>query len=269
MLKTGKNKNHLAIAASIVVLLIFLHFFRITQPAESFIVYAFRPVLSKFYSASAYIRSKYYEQTKKGDLLAEIDELQKYANELIIRNSRLQALEEENAVLRQYLGFASTTQAKLIMADIISGGEPESGNEQVIMIGKGSKDGLYPGLAVVSSQGVIVGKLVEVKESSSSACLSTNQRCKFAATTEKLDSTTGIVEGDLGLTIKMGFIPQTKEIKVGDIVITSGLEKNIPRGLVVGLVSKVVRESNELWQSATIEPLAEPATLRVVSVLLP
>ena len=64
-------------------------------------------------------------------------------------------------------------------------------------------------------------------------------------------------------------IPQSEKVSLDDIVITSGLGENIPRGLVVGKVILVNSESNEIWQSATIEPLANFDNLTLVSVILP
>jgi cell shape-determining protein MreC len=81
--------------------------------------------------------------------------------------------------------------------------------------------------------------------------------------------TSGVVEGDLGLTIKMDFIPQAEKIKVDDIVVTSGLEKNIPRGLVIGKIIQVNSDSNEIWQKATVESLMNLEDLTIVSILPP
>ncbi|MBU2416305.1 rod shape-determining protein MreC, partial [Patescibacteria group bacterium] len=70
-----------------------------------------------------------------------------------------------------------------------------------------------------------------------------------------------------GLTIKMDFIPQNKRINNEDIVITSGLEKNIPKGLVIGKITRINKNNNEVWQNAIIEPLADLDNLIIVSVL--
>lgn len=99
--------------------------------------------------------------------------------------------------------------------------------------------------------------------------MTNNSDCKLAATILGDTKTNGITAGDLGLTIKMDFIPQTVIIKPGDLVVTSGLEDAIPRGLVIGKVSTVTKESNDLWQSAVIEPLINPDDLIIISVLLP
>ena len=91
----------------------------------------------------------------------------------------------------------------------------------------------------------------------------------MAATVLNQEGTGGITEGDLGLTLKMGFIPQSKNIKKDDIVVTSGLEYLIPRGLALGRIIEVSKDNNELWQNAVIESMADNDNLVIVSVLLP
>ena len=67
----------------------------------------------------------------------------------------------------------------------------------------------------------------------------------------------------------MNYIPQSEKINNNDVVITSGLGGNIPRGLVVGKVSQINNRSNEIWQDVNIEPLFNINTLTIVTVLIP
>ena len=121
----------------------------------------------------------------------------------------------------------------------------------------------------MASKGTIVGKIVEAKNNISKVELTNNEQCKIAATILNSEKTTGITQGELGLTIRMDFIPQSEEIKIDDIVVTSGLEQTIPRGLVIGKISDVNRENNELWQTARLNTLIDPSDLVIVSVLVP
>ena len=98
--------------------------------------------------------------------------------------------------------------------------------------------------------------------------MTTSPGCKLAAAIQNQTKAQGITDGDLGLTIKMNYIPQLEKISLGDTVITSGLGDKIPRGLVIGKVIEVVSESNEVWQGATIEPLVNLNTLTVVTVII-
>lgn len=258
------------ILGATIVLLIFLHFSGISRSVESKILYFLNPVLSRVYSFSSRLRITYNEQTKKSDLLGKIKKLEDENNSLIMENSRLKSTEDENKILREYLLFKQKSNLSFVLANIISrqniNFENSGGN---IIINKGERDDLKIGMAVIGGEGVIIGKVINIKDDDAEVCLITGSDCKLAATMQNKDKTVGLVSGEFGLTVKMEFIPQTEEINNGDIVITSGLEENIPRGLVIGRVSEVKKKNNELWQSAIIEPLVDADNLAIVSVILP
>lgn len=265
------DTRRIIIYIAVLALLIFLHSFQIIAPLENLVIRMISPLFSGFYSLSSNLRISYNVQTDKRNLWNVIKEMEARDLQLENENVKLKMLEEENQKLREHLNFKTSRNQRLILGNILSaGGLDNPGNlDQSIIIDKGSADGLAPGLAVVSSQGVIIGKVSEVKDNFSQVRLNTNDQCKLAATILNQDKTSGITEGDMGLTVKMKFIPQTMELKIGDIVVTSGLEENIPRGLIIGKISQTDKENNGLWQNATIEPLVNLDNLVIVSVLLP
>lgn len=269
MLKVGIKK--LATSIAVIGLLIFLHFIGILRPVENIIIGILNPIFSGFYSVSSNVRIKYNEQTSKADLLKKIERLESQNSRLIEGNTKLKIAEEENKILREHLKFLTKNKCRFVISNVISRGDimDISGCTETMIINKGTKDGIYAGLGVVSSQGTIVGKIIEAKDNISKVYLINNSKCKLAATVLNQEKTSGITEGKLGLTIKMGFISHDNGIKINDIVVTSGLEQLIPRGLVIGKVMEVNKESNKIWQSAVIEPLADLDGLIIVSVLLP
>lgn len=269
MKKIRSKKTFVFIA--VVVLVIFFHFLGILSPIERIFFKALSPVAKGFYSLSSSIRIKYNEQTSKVDLYARIRELESQFNQLADENANLKMIEAENSILREHLQFLSEKKYKYVMSNVISRGDIGESSErtETILIDKGLKEGVYAGLPVLSSQGIIIGKIAEAKEDIAKVILTNNVKCKLAATVLNQQKTSGVTEGELGLTIKMGFIPQFDQIKAGDMIITSGLERTIPRGLIIGRVAEVKKESNELWQTATIEPMVDSDELVIVSVLIP
>ena len=111
--------------------------------------------------------------------------------------------------------------------------------------------------------------IIEVKNDISRVCYLTSQKCKFAAVPEGREGTMGVMEGRLGLTAIMDFIPQSEALIEGEKIITSGLEPGIPRGLMLGRVTRIVSENNDVWKKAEIEPLSDFNQLTIASVLLP
>ncbi|MDD4332914.1 MAG: rod shape-determining protein MreC [Patescibacteria group bacterium] len=261
----------ISIFVAVILLLIFLHFIKILSPVENAVIFVLNPFARQLHSLSSSWRSSYEEKTKNKDLVNEVFLLEKKINELSVENAQLKALEEENKILRGYLQFLKEKEFKYVLADVVSSSffsNPEE-NEKKITINKGSKAGLSPGLALINSEGMIIGKISEVKDYISLAYLSTDSNCRLAATIQGETETEGVTEGDLGLTIKMNFVPQAKGIKLDDSVVTSGLEKNIPAGLLIGKVTQVEKENNEIWQKAIIEPMVDIDSISVVSVLMP
>ncbi len=265
------DKKYTVIFVAVIGLLVFLHLTKILLPAENLLRTIINPLLGKFYSISTDLRTGYSEQTDKRNLTNEVKRLEIRARELTVENARLKSLEEENQILREHLRFSNSHDYDFVLANVISRGEIADlpSRNQILIIDKGTKHGLSLGLPVLSSQGIIIGKIAEVKDNVSKVNLTTDSQCKLAATIQNRDKTLGVAEGELGLTIIMNFIPQTEGVEIGDIIVTSGLEEKVPRGLVIGTVSQVLRESNEVWQSTAIEPLASLDGLVIVSVLLP
>lgn len=263
----ASSLNNIIKYSAVAALLIFFHYIGVLPPVESAATKILNPVFKYFYSASAKINSVFDSQSKKTDLLDETKKLKELNEQLIVENSKLKMLDEENKILREHLNFLTAAKPKLILANIISRGEDLQ--PQVMSIDKGLSNGLYKGLAVLNSNGIIIGKIFSIKDNISEIYLTTSPSCKLAAMVQNKNKTAGIVEGDLGLTMQMKLIPQTEEIKIGDTIVTSGLEQSVPRGLLIGTVASVNRENNELWQSATIEPIADINELSIVSILLP
>lgn len=276
MLRFNVRKYIIIVAA--ILLLLVLHYAKLLNPVEAFLAKGLKPVFKIFYSFGSGLSQTYFDQTVKIDLAAELKGARETVNKLTAENAELKFLQEENSTLRKQLNFLAKSGGRHLMANIISRGELTGDSEsgQAVVVDKGLKDGLFAGLAAVSfvspgdeRQGAVIGKIVNVKDHIAEVYLVTSKNCKLAAAILGEKKTSGIVSGELGLTIKMDFIPQTENIKEGDLVATSGLERNIPRGLLIGRVTKVIKENNQVWQSATIEPQINLDALSVVSILLP
>jgi rod shape-determining protein MreC len=66
----------------------------------------------------------------------------------------------------------------------------------------------------------------------------------------------------------MDMIPQNKVVKKGDLVATSGLGQEFPRGLLIGEVEEIDNSDNTLFQKARVKPLVNFQDLRIVFVIL-
>lgn len=256
---------------SLLVLIVLLigHYSGLLKPLENFIFSSSQPLNKIFYRQSSDINS--YSEKNNHNFKEELASCEQKAVALAVDSAKVNELQDENNKLRSFINFYSNHEYRKIYAYVLAQEflSEKSEARQNIVIDKGFKDGVSIGLGVIDENGVIIGKVIESKDHSAKICLVTSSSCKLAATLQNENKTIGVSEGSLGLTIKMNFIPQTEVININDLVVTSGLGEIIPRGLLIGRVSEVFDKSNEIWQSATIEPLVNLNNLTIVSVVLP
>lgn len=263
-----KDKKKYRFFLAVAVLLIFLNIigfssfgqrllFKIIYPGSFFI---------KNFSSFSSLDTK-----SKPELIENISSLEKSIESSQAELARLYSLEEENEKLRQYLKFFEENSYEYVLAKVLWQENllNLSSYNQNIVINKGAKDGLRIGLAVVNESGVIVGKVIEVNETNSRVCLINNNFCKMAVSINNSSSSIGLAEGDLGLSVKLNFVSQNEIVSVGDMVITSGLEKDIPRGLAVARINNIEQEVNDIWQNVNAEALFNINNLNIVSIIIP
>lgn len=270
-MKKIKKNNPIFISLVVFGLLVFLHGLGALRPFENFFLRTLKPVSERFYGLGNAFSRSYQDSEDQQSLKAKVEELSRELVRLTVENSKQKELVEENAKLSSQLKFLNDNNFKAVAAAVIAREALAEGTDegQDLIINKGTRDGITIGQGVVSENGFIIGKVIETKEMSAKICLTTSPECKLAAAVQNQTKTQGITDGDLGLTIKMNYIPQVEKITVGDTVITSGLGGKIPRGLVIGKIIELRNESNEVWQDATIEPLLNLNNLTVVTVITP
>lgn len=188
----------------------------------------------------------------------------KAANE-IIKETELQHLQKENAELRNQLHFKPKISITTVGAEIIS---REIGNlHQVVIVNRGTKDNVAVNQPVITGQGILVGKVIKVDTAVAWVRLLSDGQSAVGATVVNDSGSVGIVEGGYGLSLQMRFIPRDEIITVGERVVTSGLEPNLPSGLVIGTIAMVQNEAYQLFQTAILTPLGEFSKLRLLNII--
>lgn len=188
------------------------------------------------------------------------------ANSCTVESTRLTQLELENNELRTQLHFLKNT-AHHVGATVIGRALDPIGTS--IIIDRGEADGITLNRPVIVSNGYFIGKIARVDKYTSVVRLMSDYQSKTAATVDNRDKSLGVVEGGFGLTVRLNLIPQNEVIRPGDVVITSGLEPDVPRGLAIGTVEVVEKKPQEPFQQAIIKPSADLHALTVVSIILP
>ena len=140
-------------------------------------------------------------------------------------------------------------------------------SSDTILVNKGLNDGLTPGLPVITSQKILVGKISEVYKNFSKVMIISNKESSFDAEIENREAI-GIAKGKGGLKLYLDFIPKEKEILEGDIVVTSALGGIFPKGLLVGQIKDIKRSDIEPFQQAEISPFFNIKELETLFILI-
>jgi rod shape-determining protein MreC len=201
-------------------------------------------------------------------LQRENEELRDLVDQLMIENVRLSEAAAENEVLRQQLNFKRNNPSfDIRSADVIGRviGRDPSNILQVLIIDVGTRDGVTPGMPVVTAQG-LVGHVTEVSDRSARVLLITDASSSVNALLQR-SRATGVVQGQIGGNLVMRYIAQGEDVQVNDIVLTSGLGGNYPKRLVIGQVTAVHQRDIDLFQEAEVKPTVNFGRLEVVMVI--
>jgi rod shape-determining protein MreC len=163
--------------------------------------------------------------------------------ELSLRNSWLQEEHLENQRLRELLKFRSELTYQVTPADLVAS-EPNRRYFSVL-INKGSVEGVKRNMPVVNMHG-LVGKIVEVSPHSSVVQLMIDPSFRASALDQR-SRVYGIIKPGSGFTLRLDNVPLTEDVRVGDVVISSGLGGIFPPGIQIGMVTAV--ESQETYST--------------------
>ena len=200
------------------------------------------------------------------DLLHVREENARLRQELArVRSDRalLAELQVENRHLGELLELRDALGTTAVAANVI--GSDATGLSRTLILASGSSNGIRPGMAVLSNQGV-VGKIIAVSPHASRVLLIDDHNSALDGFDQR-SRARGIVAGlvDDGLILK--YADRSQDIRNGDTVVTSGLDGIFPRGLLVGTIKSVHREGPGLFLGVRIAPAVDFRGLEQVLVI--
>ena len=208
--------------------------------------------------------------------VAEISHLHEQNKQLreeveLLRAQNLTASEyaSENQRLRNLLGYKqAAVQFDLVAASVI--GRESASWSSVIVINRGTFDGVANNMAVVTEMG-LVGHVMEAGLNSSKVQLLLDPRSSVGTLIQRPESrVAGIVEGDIKNPNfpKMVNIPKDSDVQVNDMVVTSGFGGVYPKGIVVGKIIEIHNEEGGLLKYGVLDPSVDFQKLEDVAVIV-
>jgi rod shape-determining protein MreC len=172
------------------------------------------------------------------------------------------ALAEQSRMLQKLLDMKMETPLKTTAAYVIAGAA--SPDFRTATIDKGTSDGLKPDMAVISPAGV-VGRIILPTSRAAKIQLLIDRDAAAGAVTER-GRAQGVVVGT-GTSLRFDHVPGTADIKVGDRVVTSGIEGIYPKGFEIGQIESIERRAGE-FSAIIIRPTVEFSSIEAVLVVL-
>ncbi len=194
-------------------------------------------------------------------------ELGRLKAERLLTNARLQklnTLEAENARLRAMLEARAQVRDRTRVAEIMSVDANPYNHSLVIDIG--TRDGVTNGQALVDADGV-VGQVIEAGLMTSQAMLISDTDHALPVEVNRNGLRTIVVGTGKIDQLKLPFVVNNADIRVGDLLVTSGLGGAFPAGYPVAIVETVTRIPQEPYADVTAKPSASLGQVREVMLI--
>lgn len=202
------------------------------------------------------------------NLEAENEKLRKENRVFRANNKILSAWASRGRQLERLLKFKESSPAEMLAAKVIGRSVSPYFRVVRIQIDRGKSD-VEPGMPVVVPEGV-VGRIHRVFGMYSDVLLSVDPSSRIDVVDQRTGSR-GILRGggaQKKYMARIEYLLRQDEVKVGDLVVTSGMGGRFPRDLPVGTIVKVVKKNFGLYQEVVVKPAVDFSKLTKVMVVV-
>ena len=191
------------------------------------------------------------------------EELKSENDALKLRISQLESKAAEADRLAALLTFKQAHEkVPMLMARVI--GASAGTVSRTVEIDRGERDGVRRNMGVITPDGA-VGKIIEVYRDNAQVLLLTDKDSGAGAMLLATRSQSP-VKGNGDPTLSMSYVANDDVVKLGDKVVTSGMDKIFPRDIPVGTVIDV--QPGSVFKQIRVKPSANLERLEEVIVLL-
>ncbi len=210
---------------------------------------------------------------KLGTMVSTHDSLAKEnvdlkAEELLLKAQvqRLLAIESENNQLKALLRSSAQVRGKVLIAQLLAVDTDPFVNQ--VLLDKGRTDGVFVGQPVLDANGVM-GKVIQVGPLTSRILLINDSHSGIPVQNTR-NGIRAIAVGDSYTgKLKLVNVPQTVDVKAGDMLVTSGLGEQYPAGYPVGEVTAVEKDPGMPFAVIDVQPSAHSDRSRQVLLVWP
>ena len=210
-----------------------------------------------------------------GAWLTAIADVVRDPNRVVALEHELAALRSEHATLERALLECSADAAERVRTYPEWFGVPIVGRviaatfgpkSQVVVVAHQETDRFRAGNPVLAA-GALIGVVAVPGRTRTTVRLLTDPQLRVGAERSNAPGVLGILEADTGGGLAVTHIPNDRTVTAGDAVVTGATAPGIPRGIPVGIIAAVRMDPDGFFQTAALDPIADPRRALVVTML--
>jgi rod shape-determining protein MreC len=199
------------------------------------------------------------------DVRAENVRLRDEIAKLRIATLQVDETADENRRLRHVLSLQERLPLTTLASEIIA--REWGGWVRSLTIGRGRQDDVRRLQAVITTHG-LAGRVVEVRQATAIVQVLTDPASTVGAHVVGA-RTAGIVEGQARGGIRFKFMARDGAgLKIGDLVVTSGVGGLVPRGIPIGRIQAIDDRGSALFHFAALAPAVDLSHLEEVLLVM-
>lgn len=236
---------------------------------ENVVGTVFKPVQSAFTASAEWVKDFAANWRDYGKLMREYEELEMENEQLSLRISGVEEMEQENDRLKGLLNAKDAYQElDPIYASVIAR-DPGQWFD-TFTIDRGTSNGVTEGMAVVTGDG-LVGHVFEAGLTYAKVRTIIDSRSAVACLVQRTRDN-GVMRGEVTTDSEYAecyvyYLPNVNNIVPGDVIITSGMDSLYPKGLTIGEVIAVSQEISADGSYVIVTPYVDFKHIEDVLVL--
>ncbi len=204
--------------------------------------------------------------TTREALQKELDAVRNQLRDQQVATMRYAALAQENAALRALSGAQPDVIEKRLIGEVIN--VEVSTLRQRLLVNRGGNDGVHRAQPVITGDGVL-GQVFRIGPWSAEIILITDAEHALPVQVLRSGVRTIALGTGRSTSLELPYVPQNYDVRVDDVLVTSGLGQVFPYGLPVAKVTKVERDPSEPLATIHAVPLARIEEDREVLFIWP
>lgn len=193
----------------------------------------------------------------------ENEQLRTRLAQLQIQMQQERALAQQSRALQELLALQKQADLETTAASVIGAGA--STEFRTMTIDKGSAAGLQPDMAVIAPEGV-VGRVITPSPRAAKVQLLIDRNAAAGAMVER-SRAQGLAVGTGADRLRLDYVSGTADIKVGDRVVTAGIDGIYPKGFLIGQIESIERGAGG-YSGIMVRPAVDFSALETVLVVL-